>query len=211
MAKIVKQCDLPSNTLWKISDTAYISKCNKIEATCECGEVHSVNLNNMLNGLSIQCKACATRKLHSTHRLSAHPLYTIWKDMRRRCYSETRADYKFYGARGVTICAEWRNDFKAFYDWALSNGWEKGLSIDKDKLSIAAKVYSPNTCRWISITDNIVLANRTSKRKVPTSDHALIKDMYLQGKSYSTIAKLYKVDPGTIGYIVTGKTSSLDE
>ncbi len=65
--------------------------------------------------------------------------------MIHRCYLESDTGFKKYGARGITVCDEWRNDFKAFYDWAMSNGYSDELTIDR----INGKGnYEPTNCRW---------------------------------------------------------------
>ena len=43
------------------------------------------------------------------------------------------------------MCDEWMNDPVSFYEWSISNGYEKGLSIDR----IDGKGnYEPGNCRW---------------------------------------------------------------
>lgn len=43
------------------------------------------------------------------------------------------------------MCDEWKNDFQAFYDWAISNGYKEGLSVDRINNN---GNYEPNNCRW---------------------------------------------------------------
>ena len=80
-------------------------------------------------------------------------LYSVWLGMRKRCYCKTDQHYEYYGARGVEICQEWANDYSAFRDWAMSNGYREGLSIDRID---ADGDYSPQNCRWAT---NIVQQN----------------------------------------------------
>ena len=51
------------------------------------------------------------------------PLYSVWKCMKARCYKRNGKDYDRYGARGITVCAEWKTDYRAFADWASANGY----------------------------------------------------------------------------------------
>ena len=51
--------------------------------------------------------------------------------MRKRCFNRTNEDYKNDGGRGITICEDWEKDFMAFYNWAMANGYNDTLTIER--------------------------------------------------------------------------------
>lgn len=84
------------------------------------------------------------------HGLRNTRLYTIWTNMKQRCANPNASGYEFYGARGISVCDEWKSDFLSFYNWAISNGYSDELTIDR----INPKGnYEPCNCRWYTIQE----------------------------------------------------------
>lgn len=79
--------------------------------------------------------------------LSKHPLYRVWNLMYVRCHDIDSDNFPNYGGSGITVCLEWRYDFIPFYDWAIANGWEPGLQIDRIDNE---EGYSPANCRFVT-------------------------------------------------------------
>lgn len=142
------------------------------------------------------CKECGNKeasKERTTHGMHRHRLMQIYSSMKQRCYNQNHRQYRDYGGKGVVICDEWLKDKTKFFEWSLSNGYRKDFQLDKDylcqKLNINPKIYSPQTCRWVSIQDNAAF---TSRRKLSEEDYLAIHLKYAKGISRASLAKEYK-------------------
>lgn len=133
---------------------------------CECGG-EIVALKTRVKTLRIRSCGCLPKKVSSegnrTHGLEKHPLYKCWIRMKTRCNNQKYDHYPNYGGRGVMVCDEWVNDFKAFYDWAINNGWGPDLQLDKD-IKGNGMIYSPETCCFVTPMTNS--NNKRNNRKI---------------------------------------------
>lgn len=126
--------------------------------------------------------------MHQRHGNVQHPIYVSWRGMRYRCLNPKSTQWSRYGGRGISICEEWSN-FTQFYEWAISNGWQAGLTIDRIDPN---GNYEPGNCRWATALQQAI--NRNSrlmvkhKGKMCTLRHVALD----VGISYTTIHKRYK-------------------
>ena len=89
---------------------------------------------------------CLTGGL-KTHGLSTSRFYTIWSNMKRRCYNTTLKDYKWYGGKGIIVCEEWL-DIRTFINWCEET-YIEGTTLDRID---GNKNYQPDNCRWVDMT-----------------------------------------------------------
>jgi hypothetical protein len=131
---------------------------------CDCGKEKEILLASLRRGDVNTC-GCSivahAKKMNFKNGLYKTRLHSIWENMKQRCYNPKASRYKGYGGRGITICKEWLDDFKNFYDWAMSNGYADNLTIDREKVN---GNYEPDNCRW---ADNVKQNNnRTNNRLI---------------------------------------------
>lgn len=129
-----------------------------------------------------------------THGMSKTRLYKIWTSMKTRCYNEHDSNYKHYGARGIEICEEWRDDFVAFYDWAMMMGYDENAPRGQYTIERIDNEgpYSPENCRWATMKEQennksnniLVLVNGETKTLKQWCDET--------GRNYANEKKAYQ-------------------
>lgn len=101
-------------------------------------------VNPTINGKRVECK-----------------VYMAWHNMVRRCYSNVSL-IKRPTYLGCTVCSGWLI-FSSFRKWMIKQDW-KGKEIDKDIKITGNKVYSPDTCIFVSPQINSLLTDRSLDR-----------------------------------------------
>lgn len=135
---------------------------------CICGNKLIVLGGSLLNNRTKSC-GCLRKKMttekSTKHGLRKTRLYGVWLNIKNRCNNRKDENYLYYGGRGITVCNEWCNDFKTFYDWAMANGYDKNAKFGEctvDRIDVNGD-YCPENCRLVNMD---IQANNSRKNVI---------------------------------------------
>lgn len=131
---------------------------------CDCGKTIDVQGGHLRAGKIISC-GCYQRenckRKATRHGKWGTKLYYVWLAMRQRCNNSKSKDYPHYGARGISVTPKW-DAFSAFEEWARSNGYAPGLTIERVNVN---GNYCPENCTWIPRAEQMKNTTRTRNNK----------------------------------------------
>lgn len=169
---------------------------------CDCGNILTVKRSLLLANKTTSCgcyKHDIVKSVNTKHGKRNTRLYKIWCNIKYRCNNKNAINYKRYGGRGITICDEWMKDFKNFYDWAINNGYNDLLSIERINNN---GNYEPSNCKWATNKEqaqnrrsnfNITLDNKTQCLTKWAEDYNIdesaVRDRIARGWSFEKAIK----------------------
>ena len=126
---------------------------------CDCGNTLESRGPNLRLGNTRSCGCLNIENIYKHGDATNGPtrLYRIWVAMKQRCNNLNYQSYKYYGKRGIKVCKDWINNYSAFKFWAILNGYQDNLTIDRIENN---GNYEPSNCQWITASENSIKSNR---------------------------------------------------
>lgn len=148
---------------------------------CDCGNEKLLLPINVVSGRVKSC-GCMKRELNRDASLkhgacaygNPEKLYRVYMAMIRRCYNPHCNSYQNYGGRGITVCEEWKNNYVAFKDWAMRQGYDETKGFEEQSIDRIDnnKGYSPDNCRLATAKEQ--RKNQRSRKKYKRNSMILV-------------------------------------
>ena len=121
------------------------------ECRCDCGATCTKSSGNLRQGVkscSTSCGIAESNRRRAVTGVAHGKEWRAWAAAKQRCHNPNHPNYPNYGGRGITMCAEWRDSFPAFYAH-IGPAPTQGRSSTLDRID-NEKGYEPNNVRWVS-------------------------------------------------------------
>jgi hypothetical protein len=180
-----------------VLETAGRNKHGHLQWLCKCecdGKTIIVLDHNLKKGYTKGCGCLKKDKKYSQRGEFHKQIYSVYCNMKVRCYNENHECYHHYGGRGIKICDEWLDDYMNFYNWAIATGYTKGLSIDRIDVN---GNYEPLNCRWITMEEQ--QKNKRNNFYITIGDETKILSEWSKISGLSVFVIKYRVNQGITG------------
>lgn len=137
---------------------------------CDCGNETIVRYSSLISKRTTSCGCYHKEQLgdmRRTHGFShKERLYGVWLNMKDRCYNKNNVHYNSYGARGICVCPEWKDNYINFRNWCISHGFTEEIresgrnNITIDRINVNGN-YEPSNCRFLTNKENCLNKRNT--------------------------------------------------
>lgn len=161
---------------------------------CRCGNIKVTRSDSLLSGRTKSC-GCIKKEQdkinlsQSRHNQFGTRIYAIWQNMKDRCSNEHNSSYYRYGGRGIQVCDSWKERFENFYDWALNNGYQDDLTLDRIDND---GNYCPENCRWTTMKEQCNNRRSNIQIKIGNTVKTLTEWCEIFQLDYKTINARYQ-------------------
>lgn len=119
---------------------------------CDCGNYTNLSSNQLTKGYITRCKYCSWKATADRNRkppIFSKRLKECYVNMKTRVTNPKQDTHNRYINRNISMCKEWMDDYYAFEKWALENGYDETLTLDRINND---GNYEPSNCRWVDRT-----------------------------------------------------------
>lgn len=161
IGKIYGCYEIISRTNQRTKDRHIIYNCRCVH----CGTEKQMKLSNIKYNKRTMCThyiiigSIAIPNIIEDKSIPNKRIKKIFLNLVHRCYDISDKDYRFYGEKGIGIYKKWVENPNEFYQWAIANGYDDKLTIDRIN---EEKDYSPDNCRWITRSENARFESNTN-------------------------------------------------
>jgi hypothetical protein len=137
---------------------------------------------------------------------SPHPLYQTWVAMKNRCLNPRNYAWKWYGARGISVCDRW---CASFLDFIEDVGERPSPKHSIDRINNNGN-YEPSNVRWATPAEQI--QNRRPYERARGESHVLtrlstaevmkIRELCARGEKQRDVARMYRTTQANVSLIV---------
>jgi len=158
---------------------------------CDCGVIKDVDASKLVRGSTTSCSCLKVEKIlaaSTTHGMSRTKEHRAWNHILGRCNTATDGAYKYYGAKGIKVCARWR-DFENFF---ADMGYAPAKHFSIERKDVHGD-YTPENCIWATASEQA--NNKRTNILVPRSDgkrQTLAQYARENGISYKLLHKRYR-------------------
>lgn len=164
---------------------------------CSCGNRKTVQLIALTSDRTTSCgcyqrESVGARK--RTHGLSKHPLYSRWRDMKRRCNNAKHPFYDRYGGRGIRYHPSFET-FEGFLN-TIPEGWKPGLTMDRKDNDLD---YDPSNIRWVDQEEQMNNISRNNEVTDPLTGESLSVSRFSRKYGISRMVVYNRLEKGVFG------------
>jgi len=150
--------------------------------SCKCGKKRVISSRDLTSYKRKGCGACEDSK---------HPLYGTWAGIKSRCLDVNSSAYKDYGARGISICDRWKEDF---LDFVADVGEKPAWYYTLDRINNDGN-YEPGNCRWATATEQACNKRDAKQRLLSKED---IIAIYISKESVASLSIKHSIAEKTV-------------
>ena len=185
---------------------------------CSCGKPSKNSIVNFgppdvdsipkINNRNSNCSIKKLRDPNAKPPATDYPEYTLWNNIRHRCYLQSHRSQQHYSSRGIGMCPEWKESFETFYNYLIENIGPKPIpnhSLDRIDNN---RGYEPGNIRWATTFEQAINKSTT---KFTIEDVKKIREDFLSWSGtkkdfYRKIAKQYNSGLSTVQQIINNIT-----